>query len=185
MQIQLNGKNLTLTPLARGTFSKVYTGDDGLIYVLMPARKGEQDYSKEAIAEFATGEHIPTIARHGEMYAPRLGYCDIYSMPQYHKLTGTAKRQALELRRAWQKYHDQNWRNMLKTGWYNFNFAMLESFRQSGIDAAICDAIGAILDACSNYGDTYNLEFPLRNMRQDENGRLILLDIIYNVEALR
>ena len=40
-------------------------------------------------------------------------------------------------------------------------------------------------DSMINYSDNYMMEFPKRNLKVDENGNLIFLDVFFNPRALK
>jgi hypothetical protein len=185
-KINLDGKEVQIKRIASGAFSKVYRGDDGLIYacnIITDSR--ELESSKEAIALFVSkGKHIPNITYHGDVYIPRLGYCYVYSMPEYSPLSGEAKNQAKLLNRLWKEFLADNYSLMIKISGYEFSHKVIEFFRGK-IDECLRESIIDIVDATASYGDSYRLEFPLQNLKQDSKGNLILLDIIFNHKALK
>ena len=67
---------------------------------------------------------------------------------------------------------------------YEYAHRML-SYMREYINEELYESAESILGAGANCGDSYGLEFQLRNMKQDENGNLVLLDILYNVKAIR
>jgi len=180
MQITINNKTLSLTRIGAGTFARVYKDDvTDRVYAFIPRVKwtNEQELSKEALS-LISGQHIPAIVKHDPAYVPRIGYCDVYSMPLYHSLTGEAKKQAAELCRVYRKFVDTTQTHKLLPHWYNV--ALLEFLKTNGIPDSICDAIDDIMSMCAHYGQHYMLEFGIRNMKQDAVGNLILLDITFN-----
>jgi hypothetical protein len=152
---------------------------DNTVYAFVKlASYYETDYSKEAIAEFASGINLPDIVRLGES---ENGDFTLYSMPYYNPLTkesGQAWKEFQQLKRIWSgtsKSYDESG--------YDYNLRIIEQARQSGLDAGLIESLESINDACTNYGLDYRFEFAQRNLKVDGNNRLILLDVIFNARA--
>lgn len=164
--------------LSRGAFTKAYRSNDK-VYAYTIIGK-HTDYSKEAIATFCEGKHIPAIEVLGESNEYR-----VYQMPFYQKL---------------EKKHAQAWsdfRKLLKI-WeklvygatrYLHGYELCEAFEKAVRDSDLSDDLkGAVTDimyAVSNYGDSYRVEICQRNLKVDKDGNLILLDIVFNPIAKR
>ena len=108
--IVIDDKPVKMTRVGQGTFSRVYKGDDGRIYHFVPdnANTDRIDMSKEAVALFAMGEHVPEIRDHDQVYFPRIGWAFCYSMPLYYPLSGEARGMAQQLRKLWRAYNRSN-----------------------------------------------------------------------------
>jgi hypothetical protein len=161
--------------LGRGSFAACYE-IDGVVYSFVKQGKRETDYSKEAIAEFAIGEHLPNIEK--------IGFFDngtmLFKSKLYQPLTPehkTAWKQFRIMESAWKKCE-------IGESDYNFNYEVIEALRGQ-IEPSIIESLESLVDACGNYGDSYRLEFNKRNLKVDETGKLILLDVIFNRKALK
>lgn len=186
MLLKIDGEQVEITRIGTGSFSKVYRCKNGRVYCFVEG----DDYSKEAIALFSEGRHIPAIERHNDVYLPRVGWCNVYSMPFYDKLTNKkvvncpAKRQALDIKKLWETYYQDNWHMLRgKNNRYGDLVWSFIKYADGRIPESLHAAVVSIYSACANYGD-YFLEFPIRNMAMDADGELVLLDIVYNPKAL-
>ena len=67
---------------------------------------------------------------------------------------------------------------------YDINFATLECAREAGVRQSVADALETLVDTAANYGDAYQFEFSPRNLATDARGNLVLLDVLFDKEAL-
>lgn len=179
--------SLTAKFIGRGFFAKCYHAEDGRVYSFVSSDCKEVDYSKSAISEWTdeSNPYIPRITVNGD-YDNGRDYGIIYSMPFYNKLTAKHKT-------AWKqyKYIMQAWyssvvgmRNNLSE--YETNCKFIERIQQEAIlPEALIEAFESINTACTNYGSDYSFDFGKVNFSVDENGNLILRDIICNATAAR
>jgi hypothetical protein len=171
--------------IGRGAFATCYRDND-TVYSFIKTNGDNSDYSKEAIALFANGKHIPQIEKLG-------GNVDesglVFKMPFYNRLNNTnpeAWRQARTLIRIWKR---MGYKQQGESG-YEYNNRVIEFVRMEAIENddstldEIADDLESIKNACSNYDDTYVFEFAVRNMKVNDDGTLILLDVIFNAKAL-
>jgi hypothetical protein len=161
--------------LGRGSFATCYEVD-GVVYSFVKQQRRETDYSKEAIAEFAIGEHLPEIEKIGVFDDGTM----LFKSKLYQPLTPKHKT-------AWRQFRilESAWKNCrVGVSDYNFNYEIIEALRGQ-IEPSIIESLESLVDACGNYGDSYRLEFNKRNLKVDEAGRLILLDVIFNRKALK
>lgn len=71
-----------------------------------------------------------------------------------------------------------------KASGYDINFATLECAREAGVRQSVADALETLVDTAANYGDAYQFEFSPRNLATDARGNLVLLDVLFDKEAL-
>lgn len=169
--------------LGKGAFAKCYKSEeDGLVYSFVASGQNESDYSKQAIAEFTdqNNPYIPKIEQLGE-FDDNGGI--LYRMPFYQPLTkqsGWAWSEFQLLKQAINCLYPD------KTYGYDRNSAIIEYLRQKGqVSSDLVSALEDINTACSNYSLDYLFEFCQRNLKVDDNGHLILLDCIFNRDALK
>jgi len=167
--------------LGRGMFATCYQVDDKVYSFLKYPDRGEVDYSKDAIYEWADSDnrHIPDFRR--------MGYVSndtqiLYTSSLYESLTSKHVN-------AWNDYKIINrvWRdsfNLHDRFEYDFNQRVIDNLHGL-VSVELIEGLQSINDACRNYGDYYRFEFPKRNLKVDSNGNLILLDVIFNVKALK
>lgn len=153
--------------IGKGAFTKAYKYK-GRVYVK------SVDNAKECIALFCRGyRYLPAITR--------LDYLDdgsaVYSMPFYYKLTKRHKT-------AWEQY---------KNLWhffdaYNYNTEkILDNIDKLRVSAGLKNSLVRLIEMMANYNhyEYIKLELPIHNLAVTNSGRLILLDIIFDVELLR
>jgi hypothetical protein len=160
--------------LGRGSFAACYEVD-GVVYSFVKQQR-ETDYSKEAIAEFAIGEHLPDIEKIGIFDDGTM----LFKSRLYQPLTP-------EYEIAWRQFRilESAWKNCkVSESNYDFNYEIIQTLRGQ-IEPSIIESLESLVDACGNYGNSYKLEFARRNLKVDETGKLILLDVIFNRKALK
>lgn len=163
--------------LGAGAFAKVYEYENS-VYAIVNHGQKHSDYSKEAVANFASGLNVPEIEV--------LGHTDsaiIYKMPLYQPLT-TKNYKAWDNFRMLLKCWNQTSGKVFRSG-LDFNYSFLDRVKESALDEEIKESVESIISAGSNYGDNYRIEICKRNLAVDDKGNLILLDILFNADALK
>lgn len=168
--------------LKRGHFSKVYLGEDGLVYHLVS--DNHCDYSKEAIALFGNCEHSPRIERLDDVYIPRSGWHYAFRMPKYFPVQGENRKVVKKLKDSWESYYSMNWR-IEKTGYEMVMKWFENELEKLNVPEPIKESICCIYDSVLNYGESFLLEFPYWNVKQDNNGKIIFLDIVFDTKKVR
>ena len=166
----------TVKLIGKGLFSKAYLTESNDVIIVTFTDLKNVDYTKEGISEFANGLNVPQIQR--------LGYTrdlksQVYKMPYYKKLTKkdypTAWNQA--------KILQMELNNAGNICGYNDNDKWLDSL-YGKIDESIIESLREINYALGNYdSESYCFEFPIRNLKVDFDGNLILLDVIFNKKS--
>lgn len=175
--LRINDETLQAEYIGKGSFSRVYRADDSVYIFLKIGPSWENtDFSKEILKNCVYSQHIPQIDYIGETETHI-----IYKMPFYNKLAvgSVPYKQAKILYKAWVK----TWCNPKDDNFTN-NHKFINSV-ESILPESIIKALREIVDESANYGLQYRLEFPLRNMAQDSEGNLILLDVLFNPYALK
>lgn len=153
--------------IGKGVFTKAYKYK-GRVYIK------SVDNAKECISLFCKGHrYLPAITR--------LEYLDdgsaIYSMPFYNKLTKQHKV-------AWEQYKIlQHFLNE-----YNYDTEqILTNIDQLKVSTGLKNSLVRLIEMMTNYSHYENLrlELPRYNLAVTKSGRLILLDIIFDVELLK
>ena len=153
--------------IGKGAFTKAYKYK-GRVYIK------SMDNAKECIALFCKGyRYLPTITR--------LDYLDdgsaVYSMPFYNKLTKQHKG-------AWKQY--KTLLHFFDEYGYDTEKILL-NIDQLKVSTGLKNSLIRLIEMMSNYNNYENLKFelPKNNLAVTKYGRLILLDIIFDVELLR
>lgn len=152
--------------IGKGAFTKAYKYK-GRVYIK------SVDNAKECISLFCRGHrYLPAITR--------LDYLDdgsaIYSMPFYYKLTKQHKE-------AWKQYQ------LLKQFFLQYNYdteKILSDIDQLKVSTGLKNSLVRLIEMMANYNHYENLklELPMHNLAVTKSGRLILLDIIFDVKLL-
>lgn len=152
--------------IGKGAFTKAYKYK-GRVFIK------SVDNAKECIALFCKGyRYLPTITR--------LDYLDdgsaIYSMPFYHKLTKQHKE-------AWKQY--KILQHFFSQCYYDTEKILLNADKLK-TSAGLKNSLIRLIEMMINYNHYENikLELPKHNLAVTKSGRLILLDIIFDVELL-
>ena len=176
---------MKLIPKGKGAFSNIFLGEDGMIYAFTKASHdiANTDMSKEIVSIICHNHDcLPKIECLGLFTLPRYGQRLVYKMPHYYRLTG----QSLKIAKLMEKLFDNFDPNfdliVCGKSWYNRSMLLVDSL-QDKLPEHITDAIYGVVSIALTYGNAYTLDLALRNIKQDGNGNIILLDIIFNVKA--
>lgn len=158
--------------LGKGTFAQAYQADKD-VYVLV-----KDCFMKESIALFADKiPHVPDIEHLGNLDSG----VQVYKMPFYEKLRKTHA-EAWSHYRAIMVVRDEMNRERPR--------GLQEDLRDTverlkgRVPDALVRALETIIEASLNYGETM-LDLGPRNLAVDSDGRLILLDILFQPEVLK
>lgn len=173
--------------IGQGDACTAYLGQDGFVYLLCNI---DYDPSKEAISMFCSEmPHIPKfekmwgfekiLKRHGK-YTPH----EVYKSPFYYDLPKGSE--VKRLVRKLNKFQNDSIGLFLKeySTFHPNNFTyrlegILEAFRKDGgVPETIIEAVQEIGYAGMNYNSFVNMEFSPRNVKVNEKGEIILLDIL-------
>ena len=146
--------------------------------------KKNTDYSKEGISLWSDKEnpYIPDFESLGDFGD---GEGIVYKSPLYYPLTAKNK----------DAYTEFKLLNSIRLDWNEIkscycpadkNEKLIDKFENSGkFSPILIEALRDINNALRNYGDWYCFEFPKNNLKVNADGQLILLDIIFNSDALK
>jgi len=182
-----NGESIHVEQIGKGRFSEAWKNGTH-VYVITRERSWGVDYSKRVLTELETeNPHIPKVELIGELDSDR---SDVFRMPLYKPLTAKEKeawKQFKELARL----REQAWDNAFRTG-QRFNaynaVNMCEDFaslveESEAFPEELKEAVRMLADACRERS-TWVMEIAKRNLCVDEEGRLILLDCMFDLEVL-
>jgi hypothetical protein len=166
--------------LGRGRFSEAW-GNCENAYVITREREWGTDSAKELMESLLdlNNPHIPKVEHVGY-----LGDSKVFRMPLYQPLTAKNKEawgQFKELRRN----KEDAWNNFWPS--YGRHDAAMETMRyvvdSSSVPLELREGLQAIVDASYSYMDLPMLEFSKKNLTVDAEGRLILLDVIFDIKV--
>jgi hypothetical protein len=177
---------IPLRRIGKGAFSTIYRAADGSVFAFQRDNMGGYDKEIAASAYDDTrSPHLPAIQKYGSTATET-----VYRMPFYK--TPFRKGDSLQ---GWKDYaHLEKCLEVVRTAMrgrkfsahdgYDFSTSVVECARESGVRPAVVEALDALVQTSANYGQTYWLEFSPRNLATDAAGHLILLDVLFDREAL-
>lgn len=187
-----------LDKLGKGTFTEAFIGEDGHAWLLTSTKGHHVDYAKEILAmlHHVSNPHIPKMENYGDAFDPKnRSHVNVYRSKIYN---APLSKQDAPI--AWAQYQliskcykEWNAKMASSYGWgkramsgYEQNLGIVECYAATpGHDSVVLEALNDLMDMAMNYGAHYTFEFSPRNLASDENGRLVFLDVLFNMEALR
>jgi hypothetical protein len=67
---------------------------------------------------------------------------------------------------------------------YDWKENQVAAVENANVPDSLKEAVRSLSDYVSNYGSGWLFEFPKRNLMEDADGNLVLLDVLYDAEAL-
>jgi len=188
-----NGRAVEVERIGRGRYTTAWANGSH-VYL----QTHEKDASKEILEVVGRGEratHIPDCRHLGAFAGPYR----LYSMPKYDKVTARTTPAAWAQLQALIKLREEAWQLALKReNRAPDGYAINDAFRELLDDVAagcglvepgvlpnsLVEALRAVLDEAANYGE-YTIEFRRANVAADKQGRLILLDPLFDGAEVR
>lgn len=187
-----------LDQIGKGHWTTAYLGDDGWVY-LFTRQAGLRDPAKDILTEFTVdmeGQsesiHFPWTECVGSVRLSRSGEHMVYRQPKYEKIpAGSAnarmaahlgaaaeQAQALAIRAAAGESMSAPVR------YARWKDLQVEAVADSAAPETVKAAVALMADYMANWGDGWIFEFPKRNIMQDVEGNIVLLDVIFDAQAL-
>lgn len=197
------GEVLTLERLGKGMFHTCYVDrTKGEVYSVTIERESGSDFSKEILSNPQLGcggtdnPHLPKVEYLDELDKGNR----VYRMPLYFPLKAAnrgawAQFKALEAarRRAWNEVMEEQglrgWGAKPKMRMVDIGYLVNRRTEkllmlEPSVPEPLQDAIHELTEAAGSYGEGYCLEFSRKNCMIDKAGNLILLDCLFNLEAV-
>lgn len=198
-----NGERKRLKKIGQGAFSEVYVEVDdhvpgNQVWAFTRTGDGSDKHAMADAYHTATKrakKHLPAIRFIG--VEPRGGYNEdgrVFTMPRYQPLRGDtpAAKQARVLKKAHQaasaKFRQGGFRQ--KRGGptaYDISYQFQEDLRAMSpklMPRPLVDAVDAVVSAGANYSADMGIEIARRNLATDKKGNLVLLDPLFDTEAI-
>ena len=182
--------NQSATKIGKGAFSTAYRVDGtDQVFILTKLDSDSNKYIKEIYTHIKK-KHVPYMRTIGiEVYMPRVGYVNVYESRYYAPLTAKNKQAWSDykvLNRAWdQVYYDNVNLVMNSRGdeYIDRHVVVAEFIERLTINQSvsqdIIDALDSIYTWATAFSTGFLFEFPKHNLRVDQDGNLILLDIVF------
>jgi len=174
--------------IGKGAFAVAYVEDN------VPAGRiprvfivvNDDVYDKELLAMAHDSEprnpHLPAVERFGYLPDKTVFAMPLYRAPLRKTDSPEGWRDYLMLKKCRDKIYGPG-AGVRKSG-YEINEDVYACAEAAGVRPKVLDALRVLIDTASNYGAEYVFEFSPRNLATDEAGNLILLDVLYDREAL-
>ena len=171
---------IPLRKIGSGSFSRIYRSPKYVYIVVVAKGCPDKDIMVQAHESFPRNPHLPNIHRFGTTKAGDL----VYRTRWYR--TPLRRDAGLE---AWEAKATLNlcWNDVLALGEIlgsRANELLVECTRVLKVEPALVEALDALREAAAAYSKHYIFEFPPRNLASDEEGHLVLLDVLYNEAEL-
>jgi hypothetical protein len=179
-------RTIEVERIGQGRFTTAYraVSDLNLVYLAVNEERG--DYSKHILADCDTNPHLPIVRALGE-----LNDRQVYATQYYRPLTASSKQ-------AWQEFkaiaaaRETAWAEVIRAQQGKMRvcdcgylvMARTLELLHGSISDDLYTALAAIQDAAGNYGSSYVYEFAKRNLAVSDDGRLILLDPIFDLATI-
>lgn len=125
--------------------------------------------------------HLPKVEKLGHTHDKTVYVMPLYRAP-FRKADSLAGwKDFVAIKKCWETARRTQGH---KASGYDINFATVACARDAGVRKAMVDALENLMDTAANYGSEYTFEFAPRNLATDARGNLILLDVLYDREAL-
>lgn len=175
------GTHEPVQQLGKGRFCTAYQSLNRADLVWLVVQQHHGDYSKEILIEagMESNRYIPQLEHVGDM-----GEATVYQTRFYHKLTAVSKGAWREYR-ILQRAREAVWRTV-PTGpckGLDVMDAIIKAV-ECAVSGELLEALAQIRDSCTNYGQSYTFEFAPRNLAVNDDGGLILLDPVFNLETI-
>lgn len=185
--------------LGRGRWTTAYHDPTpgGWVYLFVSVRAdGRTDHSKEILSHELLGvvphdnPHLPIVERFDDI--DNSDAFNVYRERYYHKLTAK-HREAWKAYKALRLIAEAAWSSNGRVRKLRNPSAAAAEVRAEIIERAeehedvpteLVEALRLLSDATENYGNSWCFEFRPANLKVDDVGRLILLDVIYDVEQV-
>ena len=174
---------VSLERIGKGMFATVYRdrGDPSKVWIFVDDRAHQKQILWMLRGEAEDNPHLPSVER--------MGYTKdqtVYRMPFYRKLTKASAP------RAWADY--QAIRRCLGSlppldntyDGYDRSYRAVECVKNADVVSdELVEALELLRDTAADYGSSYAMEISPRNLAVDEQGNLVLLDLMYDAELVR
>lgn len=177
--------------IGRGRFTVAYLDTSvsrELASVFLVVNEDAGDYSKHILSN-CDGPYIPQLDRIGDVQAGHT----VWQTRYYRRLRATDTL-AWKQFRAIAQCREVAWTEVMrasdtrKTPYYTLGNQVIhrtiEKFRDEYNYPELADALDQIADECDNYGSSYVFEFAARNLGVNNDGGLILLDPVFDLESM-
>lgn len=195
-------KTVRLIQIGKGHSTTAYQGDDQWVYLI--TKHDARDQAKDVLVDINQFAEDREFSKHYP-YIEAVGFISkgneddyVYRMPYYRRVTASDKiawhsAQILSklLDEAWVyanyqariQYRDLGFTDLSAKA-YDCREKLAELVDTTRIPETLKEAVKFMAERLSDYEEGWCFEFPKRNLSVDEEGNLVLLDVIFNIIEL-
>jgi hypothetical protein len=187
-------RTIPLKEIGAGTFAVIYQeqGGTGRVFAAVDTGIDDKDVVVAAKQDLPHNPHLPDIRYYGQTKRSfARGAKKVYVMPYYRSIAQSADPDVLrahaELEHCWDAVSKagtsvRGWRGgELALPGDAFNEGVVECARSRDVLPAVVEALQSLAaEAAKRDPEDYVFEFPEDNLALDEQGRLVLLDVVFN-----
>lgn len=202
-EINSNGdeESIEATQIGKGAFATAYLGVDGMVYLVVVDGTDPSKGMLVDINRYGAQPHIPivewvgwtTVRRKGRYEDATVYRSPLYKAPLRKSDSAIAWTMKKELDKALEYSNDQmSWKERTSC-WYTPKLRqgvsdyLQDAKKPKGITKKKWETFVESVDELAKEGGNYGemqFEFPARNLATDAKGQLILLDVLFDKEAL-
>ena len=183
--------SIRLRKIGKGAFSVAYVEErTDTVRPRVFVFSDDGVYDKELLAmaheSAPSNPHLPAVERYGSTATQSVYTMPLYKAPLRKDDDTVGWRDYLALKKCRDEAYAPAYggpRNRGKTG-YEINEDVYACAEAKGVRPSLLEALRALIDTASNYGEAYVFEFSPRNLATHE-GRLVLLDVLYDRDVLQ
>jgi len=189
-----DGSTKAVRKIGQGMFAKAYVTTQGRTEVYVLVREGCGDYAKEILASLNRAgfrsPHVPRVHCVGETRLEDVYRMPLYRMPLRKADSPRAWAQYRAIERCWKKaigkVEHQHRGTVPTYEGYSVMWATVECATvDADVSPGLVRALTKLMNAAENYGSDWTFEFSPRSLGTTPRGNLILLDVLFSLEALR
>jgi hypothetical protein len=179
-----------LAPLGRGSFTEAYleVGGEGRVFAVTRGRGHGKEVAAEVAAALPENSHVPRVVHVGRLAGPaHAARRDVWVMPYYRTpVTRLDHPEAGEVRRLLHAAWTDAYRALGNRECnYLLNQYTVLRARARGVPGAVVEALDILVQAAARRSLDYVVELAPADVGVDREGRLVLLDVIYDEAALK
>ncbi len=173
--------DIPVKKIGDGFFTTAYREQGGKkrVFALSMPHVFDKQIAESTYDRHRSNPHLPAVQKYGST-AVRT----VYAMPYYHApLRESASleswRDYRTLEDCFEEVYPHN-----EPG-YATNAATLACARKRNVRTSVVEALKALNDTAENYSDQYEFEFHPKNLATDDDGNLVLLDVLADRKLVR
>jgi hypothetical protein len=189
--LTIDGKTFKVKRIGKGSFATAYADAKNNVFLFIKDDSG--DYAKEILSNIQEGNpHIPYTVALGHTRTEKVYGMKLYKAPLRKADSAKAWAQYQVLRKCWNTARDEVQRRAGRRDLVHYGYqiadetiACAEMQPKRIMTPRLLEALELMAGDMANYGTEWTFEFSPRNLATDGRGRLVLLDIMFSIAAMK